>query len=231
LIQLLGPALSATLMKNNLWIPFWIGIALYVLTLPAISLLSDTRTQHYQRDRRDSSTLVDSSDDSSVDTEDDLTEEEPLIGTSNARLTKANLRREKRDRQKGLLSRARLRVITEIRDFVKIFTSSANVGLCLVAFLVTTLAKSNINILIQYVSKRYNWTISQAAYLLSVKAGVNVFLYWLIIPAGLNYLVKHRSYRKSDANLFGAKTSLMLLLIGVIAIGFSFKIWMLISSK
>ena len=129
------------------------------------------------------------------------------------------------------LSTVRLKFANEYQDFSKTFTTNRNVALCLVVFLVTTLAKSNLNILLQYVSKRYGWTIAQAAYLFSVKAGVNIVLYALLIPVGLHYLTSTWQYTKTTASVFGAKTSLMLLCIGATSIALSTEIWMLVASE
>ena len=40
-VALLGPALAAASMTALLWLPFWLGIALLILAIPAISRLPD----------------------------------------------------------------------------------------------------------------------------------------------------------------------------------------------
>jgi hypothetical protein len=214
-IQLLSPALASVTMSWNLWVPFWIGISTFIGAIPAVALLPDTRRQAQPADS-DQSSEVDHLDE----------ERQPILDTS-SREPPASKRKTLRTILRASVSRLK----SEYRDFGHLLTSSRNVGLCLAVFLVTTFAKANTNVLLQYVSKRYDWTIAQAAYLFSLKAGVNLVLYVLIVPQGLKHLESQLGYTKVAANLWAAKASLLLLCIGVTFTALSSEIWMLFISK
>jgi hypothetical protein len=207
-------------MTLNLWIPFWIGVVAFFIALGVVTVLPETRRQP-ERPHSGYSSLR------NVEV-DHLDEEEQLIrSTRSSHSSSSN----KNYTFQTVLHASVTRLKNEYRDFGHLVTSSRNVGLCLVVFLVTTLAKSNLNVLLQYVSKRYDWTIAQAAYLFTLKAGVNVILYTVILPQCLKHLTSRAEYTKVAANLWGAKVSLFLLCIGVTAIALSAKIWMLFISK
>jgi hypothetical protein len=207
-------------MTLNLWIPFWIGVVAFFIALGVVTVLPETRRQP-ERPHSGYSSLR------NVEV-DHLDEEEQLIrSTRSSHSSSSN----KNYTFQTVLHASVTRLKNEYRDFGHLVTSSRNVGLCLVVFLVTTLAKSNLNVLLQYVSKRYDWTIAQAAYLFTLKAGVNVILYTVILPQCLKHLTSRAEYTKVAANLWGAKVSLFLLCIGVTAIALSAKIWMLFISE
>jgi len=132
---------------------------------------------------------------------------------------------------RDLISRGSSQFKSEIHNYIKLFRSSRNITLCLLIFLVTSLSDNNLNVLLQYASKRYGWTISQAAYLFSVKAGVNVILYTLIVPLGLEQLKYSWGFSSVYANLWAEKSSIVLLCLGSLAIGLSFNIGLLIPSR
>lgn len=79
--------------------------------------------------------------------------------------------------------------------------------------------------------KTLRWTIAKAAYLFSVKAGVNLLLFILIIPLSLTFFTKYRKVSKISANVWGARVSLLMLADGSTAIGPSLRIWVLILSE
>jgi hypothetical protein len=249
--RLLAPTVAAVTMSINLWIPFWIGVGAYLIALPVVSLLPDTRKHVSKAGSSGQSEITinpgenqpllpteDVSGDVGVDV--DIVSE-PLYSTV---LHKSLLRAsvstwsssnspppKDRSSLRDLISRSSSQVKSEIHDYIKLFRSSKNITLCLLIFLVTSLSDNNLNVLLQYASKRYGWTISQAAYLFSVKAGVNVILYTLIMPLGLQKLKYSWGFSSVYANLWAEKSSILLLCLGSLAIGLSFNIGLLIPSR
>ncbi|EMT63166.1 hypothetical protein FOC4_g10013381 [Fusarium odoratissimum] len=49
-------------------------------------------------------------------------------------------------------------------------------------FLISKVGRQAANMLFQYVSKRYGWTLAQAGFLISLRAGVNIALFTVILP-------------------------------------------------
>jgi hypothetical protein len=237
--RLLAPTLAAVTMSINLWIPFWIGVGAYLIALPVVSLFPDTRKHVFTPgENQPLLSTEDASDD--VDLVVDIVSK-PLYSTllhkflfrasvstwSSSNSTPPKDRSSLRD----LISRGSSQFKSEIHDYIKLFQSSRNITLCLLIFLVTSLSDNNLNVLLQYASKRYGWTISQAAYLFSVKAGVNVILYTLIVPLGLKQLKYSWGFSSVYANLWAEKSSILLLCLGSLAIGLSFNVGLLIPSR
>jgi hypothetical protein len=218
--RLLAPALAAVTMSVNLWLPFWIGVGLYGIALPAVNLLPDTRKHSLKAAPQGHGEVIIHPD-----------ETQSLLPTMNFPV-ESSIRKSLNERSnlQELATKGWNQARSELRDYIKLFQSSRNVSLSLLIFLVTSLSDNNLNVLLQYVSKRYDWTISQAAYLFSLKAGLNVILYTLIVPLGLQYLIHAWKFSCVGGNLWATKVSIVVLCLGCLAIGLSFKIWMLITS-
>ncbi|PQK10137.1 hypothetical protein BB8028_0002g04610 [Beauveria bassiana] len=61
---------------------------------------------------------------------------------------------------------------------------------CLVyTFFISKLGRQANGVLFQYASKRYGWSIAQAGLLVSLRAGVNIILFTVILPAVTNFLL------------------------------------------
>jgi hypothetical protein len=223
--RLLTPALAAYTMTINLWLPFWIGVGVYLVALPMVMLLPDTRRHHTSSTGSHSLDVPFApSEGQSLLNSDELADDDVLNDLEPSASSK-------RLGFTTILGRGLRQAEIELQDYLKLFRSSRNVALCLLIFLVTSLSDNNLNVLLQYVSKRYGWTISQAAYLFSLKAAVNVLLYTVIVPVSLAYLVSRWSFTSAHANFWAQKASILLLCLGSLAIGLSFNIGLLIASK
>ncbi|KLJ11632.1 hypothetical protein EMPG_13172 [Blastomyces silverae] len=88
-------------------------------------------------------------------------------------------------------------------------------------FLVYRLSRGTSWLLIQYISKRYHWTLANANFLNSFKSILTVFLFLVLLPLASWYLTSRRGihYRQKDLTL--AKGSVILLLIGTFIMGIS----------
>lgn len=106
---------------------------------------------------------------------------------------------------------------------------STSVVIRLSIFFVLAVSVSVANILLQHISITYHWTLAQAGYLFTMKAGVGLFLYTVLVPCGLYILTQWRKQPKTQANVQGAKISAILVCFGTLTIGLSTKRWMLIS--
>ncbi|EGE80445.1 MFS transporter [Blastomyces gilchristii SLH14081] len=88
-------------------------------------------------------------------------------------------------------------------------------------FLVYRLSRGTSWLLIQYISKRYHWTLANANFLNSFKSILTVFLFLALLPLASWYLTSRRGthYRQKDLTL--AKGSVILLLVGTFIMGIS----------
>ncbi|KAI3401099.1 hypothetical protein diail_244 [Diaporthe ilicicola] len=104
-----------------------------------------------------------------------------------------------------------------------------NFSLLLACFLLASLASSDTKLLVQYISKRYQWTFASAGYLLSGKAVVNFVLLTIIVPRVLFSVAGDGSAGASDRiNFRFAKLCFGVSVLGAVAIAVSSTIWLLV---
>ncbi|KAF5542234.1 hypothetical protein FMEXI_7569 [Fusarium mexicanum] len=83
-------------------------------------------------------------------------------------------------------------------------------------FLISKVGRQAANMLFQYVSKRYGWTIAQAGFLISLRAGVNIALFTVILPLIATYALVSWSATSRDLRI--GKASIILLILGSLII-------------
>lgn len=106
-----------------------------------------------------------------------------------------------------------------------------NFTLLLASFFLTSLASSDTKLLVQYISKRYNWTFASAGYLLSGKAVINFVLLTIVVPRLLQRSVLWRSEQSHDATyLFLAKSCICISALGAVAIALADTVFLLVPS-
>ncbi|KAF9771958.1 hypothetical protein IL306_010370 [Fusarium sp. DS 682] len=79
-------------------------------------------------------------------------------------------------------------------------------------FLISKVGRQAANMLFQYVSKRYGWTLAQAGFLISLRAGVNIALFTVILPFIATYVLV--SWSPTSRDLWIGKASIILLILG-----------------
>ncbi|KAJ0117284.1 hypothetical protein J7T55_003695 [Diaporthe amygdali] len=104
-----------------------------------------------------------------------------------------------------------------------------NFSLLLACFLLASLASSDTKLLVQYISKRYQWTFASAGYLLSGKAVVNFVLLTIVVPRVLRSVAGKGSPNASDhINFRFANLCFGVSVLGALAIAVSAAIWLLV---
>ncbi|ODH45312.1 hypothetical protein ACO22_00190 [Paracoccidioides brasiliensis] len=88
-------------------------------------------------------------------------------------------------------------------------------------FLVYRLSRGTSWLLIQYISKRYHWTLANANFLNSFKYILTVFLFLVVLPLSSWYLTSCRRMHFRQKDLTMSKASVILLLIGTFIMGIS----------
>lgn len=102
------------------------------------------------------------------------------------------------------------------------------ITLLLTAFLVYRLSRGSSWFLVQYISVRYNWTLSQANFIMSFKPALTIPLFLIVLPAVSRYLLRTMKTNKKDLTL--ARVSIIFLGFGTLGIGLSPTISALIPS-
>ena len=193
-------------MNWNLWLPFWIGLAMLLLALPTIALLPL---------REETSTVPINP----------ATEFVPLL---NQGRTSLDIKRDQHHESRvDIFNQSRILCIKLWHQIA----GRPNFRTLLGVFLVASLASSNTPILPQYISKRYGWTFADAGYLLSVKAAVNILLLTIVVPKTINRLLTQSRRSGVGINLYGAKISLIVSVFGAILVATSMNIWMLVNCE
>lgn len=224
-MSLLGPVLASATMSVNLWLPFYLGLGLLGCALPLIALLRSSPSHH------------DNDQHSVVDCNSHVTEE--------TRLLEGDSQDHSPGVEQSTQSNTTSRILSEVKETLRSFLRKTSLHEILVVVLLVGLAKSSMDILILYLSKRYNKTFAQVCqssllsvassliraqvgYLLSIKAAVNIFLFTALVPLFLRLWL--RTFRRSqiDGDFFGAQASLLLACVGTFCLALADRLWMAI---
>ncbi|KAF9891653.1 hypothetical protein FE257_003665 [Aspergillus nanangensis] len=215
-------AASSWLMDFDPWIPLIIGwIVVFIgmlgaLTLPEtmhayparseptsnvemarLSLASDGRkagvSKEYDRDSLDG--IVDDDDDE-----------------------QALFTQEKTKTKKSLIQRLKAQGHAYLSPY-SFIVKNKRISLLLTAFLVYRLSRGSSWFLVQYISVRYKWSLSQANFLISLKPALTIPLFLIVLPAISRYLLRTMKTARKDLQL--ARASIIFLTLGTLGIGLS----------
>jgi hypothetical protein len=194
-------------MTQNIWLPFWINIALLACAIPTVSMLPAAKNTQIITiaSREEAGPLLDE-------------REGSLSRYSNAFETNPGLFQS---------------VIRAARKLIHLVTGRRHFQVLLVSFFLTALASSDTKLLVQYISKRYEWTFAQAGYMLSAKAIVNFTLLAIIVPRIIKSSMSSKAVHGSEArlNYLGAEVSILVSVVGVLCVALAFKFWILLVGK
>jgi hypothetical protein len=200
-------------MSKNLWLPFSINIALLACAFPVISMLPEPVDSQVR-------TLA------SIESRDISAEVDPLLdeqGGSPSRLSNAF------ETHRGLFQS----ILHALKKTRALLTGRRNFQVLLVSFFLTALASSDTKLLVQYISKRYEWTFAQAGYMLSAKAIVNFTLLAIVVPRIIKSSMSTKAVHGSEVrlNYLGAEISILVSVVGVLCVALALKFWMLLAGE
>lgn len=152
ILRLLSPALSSVIMEQNLYIPFWVGIACFALSMPLIALLPETRVEGMSVKPIHENT--EASENNEV--EETIDEETPLINSTNGD-QEQGLDSETSHNETSLTSK----IWRRLGPFTRLVLTNRNIALNFFATMASTLGRCSLTILAQYISYRYSWTFAQ----------------------------------------------------------------------
>ncbi|KNG47266.1 major facilitator superfamily transporter [Stemphylium lycopersici] len=211
-VSFLGPTLASFTMSKNLWLPFWINIALLLCAIPTISTLPTTSTLPsispegvLQQSEEEAETLLESRDTSS-NRYANAFETDPTILQN---------------------------IMHALRKMRRLVIGRRSFQILLCSFFLTALASSDTKLLVQYISKRYEWTFAQAGYMLSAKALVNFTLLAIVVPRMIHTSISAKTAAHDSEvrfNIWGAEVSIAVSVIGVLCVAMAFKFWMLLTA-
>lgn len=143
----MGPTLAAATMSWNLWLPFWINIGLLTCAVPIISLLPNSLKT---RLIRSSSSVFEGNRD------DDVEENGPLLPQDEGNPSHHVNAFEK---PRGFFQE----IVHALLSLVALIRGRRNFQVLLCSFFLTALASSDTKLLVQYISKRYEWTFAEVS--------------------------------------------------------------------
>ncbi|PGH29045.1 hypothetical protein GX50_08203 [[Emmonsia] crescens] len=192
---------TSWLMKYNPWIPMVIGWGLTIVgILPAV-LLPETKGA-FASEKEHAHELPESS----------PVDDEPGYFPS------------EQPRPYIQSSVKRSRLLSELRRVGSQFSfilHDKHLMFLLSTFLVYRLSRGTSWLLIQYISKRYHWTLANANFLNSFKSILTVFLFLVLLPLASWYLTSRRGIHFRQKDLTLAKVSVIFLLLGTFIMGIS----------
>lgn len=115
------------------------------------------------------------------------------------------------------------------RSLLKSISKRPKFRLLLGVFFLASFASASSSILVQYISKRYGWTIAQAGFLLSAKAVVNVLLLTVLVPLFVGMASKRLTVGSTKINIGAAEICVAISVFGALWIAFSPEIGFLIA--
>ncbi|KAK6072651.1 short-chain dehydrogenase reductase sdr [Seiridium cupressi] len=179
------PPVTAILMKKSVWVPLLLAVGCQGLTLILVLFLPETLPLPVPHEAKS-----DTSSTSLTASSYSVTDEQPLL-----------------DREwKVWFQRTKASY-----DFV---TRDVAVAALVFTFLVSKVGRQASNILLQYVSKRYGWNLAEAGLILSLRAGVNIALFTVVLPAIVNFVLWRMNAASRDLRI--AQASALLMTVGAI---------------
>jgi MFS family permease len=196
LAQILAPSIASFLMAKSPWIPLIIGLSMIVLGPALIVFIPETL--HMRPRANESASLTpDAASERSVSSKND---DKPSFFAV---------------------------VISKVMDSLKQIYGSPSVLhslpilLLLVSFVMQPFTNQSVDLSVRYVSNRFNWKLREAGFLLSLRAFVNFVLLLVLLPGLSHYLTKYLHFSSTRKDLFLARISVVVLVIGALLIAIS----------
>jgi len=93
--------------------------------------------------------------------------------------------------------------------------------LLLISFVTSPFGRVSSELSMRYISNRYNWTLAQAGFLLSLRAFINILLLLAIIPLISSFLLSRLRLSSNHKDLLLVQASAIFLIFGSAIMGFA----------
>ncbi|KAI5787895.1 major facilitator superfamily domain-containing protein [Pyronema domesticum] len=191
--ELIAPPVSAWLMSMSLYYPLLCSLALLVFAILVSCALPETRGSGHEAAGAGVAAAAKPA-----------TETEPLLSDD-----------------PGLHPKRRRPAAKKHHGILSFLRQDINVTLLVMTFLMYTMGRQTMMLLIQYVSKRYNWTLAMAGELLSVRAAFNLVLLLVILPVLSSLAMTRFNLTVSQRDLWISRISVFLVTLGFFGLGLS----------
>lgn len=198
LASLLMPPLAAWWMSYNAWIPALVGTVLMALSLVLFVWCPETRGYK-------DNDVTDPVPTSAAAADNDLPVPPPDLSAT---------------REPISTDFPMLRAI-DPRTSLSFLTDDWRVPVLITPFLLHMLLSLSVGLALQYLSKRYALTFSEATLVMTIRNGVTVLLLFVIIPYVSTFVMERYSLSGPRKDLYLARTSQAILAVGWLLVGLS----------
>ncbi|KAJ5788834.1 uncharacterized protein N7518_005845 [Penicillium psychrosexuale] len=143
---------------------------------------------------------------------------ETLRNTKGKQISREGLEQDNESEQPQPPRKAALQELTrQVREFAqstRFIWADSNVCLMIFVMFVTVMSRQCTNLLLQYVSKKFDWSISRASLLISLRGIFSLVTYLVIMPILAFLAAKHLNLRGNRSDHFLSKGSGVLSIIG-----------------
>ena len=207
--QFIGPIVGSSLLMLGVEVPFYFVFPVASIALPLILLLPTQPSLRVPKQNHSS-------------------EDEPLIRSSSlANPDPASQNTMDMGTKSSAWEATYCNILPRVQAFGDMLRRLRIVQFAAAALFVVTFGKQSLHILTQYASQRFHIPVAQAGYLLSVKAGVTLLLFLVVIPATRRYGTNSVRQVSMTALL---RVSIVLLALGVLLMGLAPSLALMIPS-
>ncbi|KAI7617559.1 MFS general substrate transporter [Hortaea werneckii] len=193
------PPISASLMTINPWIPSLIGTGLLLVCFLTYSIVPET-LDYYQPAQRPSASHL-----TSTSTE---TTQQPKPPSSDSHPT-----------HHSHPTKPLTRLLHSLHTATAFLTHDARIPLLILPFIGHSLIAQTSQLLLQYTSKRYHLTFSQATFLTTILNAVKVLLLFALLPYASTLAMQHFRLSAQRKDLYLARASQGFVFVGWTMIG------------
>ncbi|KAL4795074.1 major facilitator superfamily domain-containing protein [Aspergillus venezuelensis] len=199
--------ISAYLMTFSPWVPYLASMIIEVVGFLAALAVPETlpKTLHGEEESSlsiESSDSSDGSEERGADSEDLDEEDQRKKKNSNSKLKK--------------LLRPATTQLSRLKEFI---WSDRNILSVTIAFFTNYAAQQALPFMLQYVSKRFEWSMAKASILKSLRGSINLALLLFLLPALSRFLSTHYNYPPLRRDLLITRLSALFLSLGAILMG------------
>ncbi|KAI0128377.1 hypothetical protein BJ170DRAFT_682172 [Xylariales sp. AK1849] len=103
-----------------------------------------------------------------------------------------------------------------IRDDLRLLFRETALLISILCLVIQKLARPMLDMLLQYMSVKFKWSLSKAMYIVSLQAAVQIALYLWVVPQVYRWLLRRRKNNVTVANLALARLCISFLAIGAL---------------
>ncbi|KAJ5682954.1 hypothetical protein N7462_006119 [Penicillium macrosclerotiorum] len=195
LAEVMATPVSAFLMGYSIWLPYILGLV--VMVIGSIPILFLPETLEEAKAKKRASRLRSGT-------------ESPMVSSEPADLT-----------GKPAVVQDLIRQIEEFKNSTRFIWRDRNIWLLVLCLFVTVMTRQTNNVLLQYVSKKFDWSIAQASLLISLRGFFALANYLVIMPGLTFILAKYCNLHGKLRDRSMSQGSGIFSIIGFLAVGFA----------